>query len=135
MSVRFVNPHNVSHGAASIAKCREAKVSSRCAEVRQLIGDDAVFPEAAAGFEPHGEIEIVTEDVAAALSIVPGTKATLTFDVGDGEGGGDKTVTGVNAVYLGPAEDFGEPKAGPGVATMHFVCWSSTGSSNPISMS
>jgi hypothetical protein len=103
--------------------------------VRQLIGDDAVFPEAAAGFEPHCEIEIVTEDVEAALSIVPGTKATLTFDVSDAEGGSDKTVTGVNAVYLGPVEDFGELKAGPGVAVMHFVCWSSTGSSNPISMS
>ena len=42
---------------------------------------------------------------------------------------------GANAVYLGPVEDYGEEKSGPGVARMHFVCWSSTGSTNPISMS
>lgn len=135
MSVRFLNPHNVLHGAVTIAKCREARVSSQCAEVRQLIGDDAVFPEAVEATEPHCEIEIVTEDVVAALSIVPGTKSTLTFDAADAEGGDDVTVTGLNAVYLGPSEDFGETKAGPGVATMRFVCWSSTGSTNPISIS
>ena len=135
MSVRFLNPHNVSHGAASIAKCREATVRSRCAEVRELIGDDAVFPQAAAGLAPHCDVEIVTEDVSAALSIVPGTKATLSFDVADAEGGDDKTVTALNAVYLGPSEEFAGAKKGPALAMMHFVCWSSTGSTNPISMS
>ena len=46
----------------------------------------------------------------------------------------DKTVTGANAVYLGPVEELGEARSGAGSATMQFVCWCSDGSSNPISI-
>jgi len=134
MSVKFLNPHNVTHGAESIERCRQALLRARFAEVRNLFGDGAPFPRRAAGFEPVSEIDIVTEDIVKAISIAPGTCATLSFHVADAEGGSDKTVTGANAVYLGPVEEVGEAKSGPAVATMHFVCWSSNGSTNPISI-
>ncbi|HUW57948.1 MAG TPA: hypothetical protein VMZ92_15005 [Planctomycetota bacterium] len=134
MSVRFLNPHNVSHGEESISKCRQASVRSRFTEVRTLFGDASPFPERSAGFQPVCEIDVVTEDVVKALSIAPGTTAALSFDVADAEGGDDKTVTGANAVYMGPVEDVGRDKSGPATATMHFVCYSSDGSTNPISI-
>jgi len=132
MSVKFLNPHNVTHGSASIAKCRRALIRARFAEVRHLFGDGAAFPRRAAGFEPVCEIDIVTEDIVKALSIAPGTCGSLSFDVADAEGGADKTVTGADAVYMGPVEEMGEVKSGPAVATMHFVCWSSNGTTHPI---
>lgn len=134
MSVRFLNPHNVSHGETSISKCREASVQSRFAEVKNLFGDGSAYPERSAGFQPVCEIDIVTEDIVQALSIAPGTSASLSFDVADAEGGSDKTITGANAVYMGPVENLGDVKSGPGTATMHFVCYSSDGSTNPISI-
>ena len=134
MSVRFLNPHNVTHGVNAIANCREVSVSNRLADVRRLVGDANVFPERVAGFQPASEVTLVTEDVAQALSIAPGTSATLSFDVKAADGGADKTVTGVNAVYLGPVENMGDAKFGPGVATMQFVCYSSDGTTNPISI-
>lgn len=134
MSIRFLNPHNVTHGETTIAKCREASVSNRMSDVRRLAGDAEAYPTRAVGFQPASEISIVTEDVAQALSIAPGTKATLSFDVKAGDGGDDKTVTATNALYLGPAEDLGDAKSGPGVATMQFTCYSSDGSTNPISI-
>ena len=81
MSIRFLNPHNVTHGETSIAKCREASVSNRLSDVRRLAGDAERYPATTVGFQPASEISIVTEDVAQALSIAPGTQATLSFDV------------------------------------------------------
>ena len=134
MSIRFLDPHNVTHGETSIAKCREATVNNRLSDVRRLAGDAEKYPTTTVGFQPAGEISIVTEDVAQALSIAPGTQATLSFDVKADDGGSDKTVTATGALYLGPAENLGTAKAGPGVATMQFVCASSDGSTNPISI-
>ena len=134
MSVRFLNPHDVSHGQEAISKCREASISSRFTEVRTLFGDASPYPQRSAGFQPVCEIDIVTEDIVKALSIAPGTTASLSFDIADAEGGNDKTVTGTNAVYMGPVEDVGKAKSGPATATMHFVCYSSDGSTNPISI-
>ena len=134
MSVRFLNPHNVVHGEETIAKCREASIRSRFTEVSTLFGDASPYPQRSAGFQPVCEIDIVTEDIANALSIAPGTTASLSFDVADAEGGDDKTVTGTHAVYMGPVEDLSGAKSGPGTATMHFVCYSSDGSTNPISI-
>ena len=134
MSVRFLNPHNVVHGEETIAKCREAFIRSRFAEVKNLFGDASPYPQRSAGFQPVCEIDIVTEDIVKALSIAPGTMAPLSFDVVDAEGGDDKIVTGSKAVYMGPVEDVGEVKSGPATATMHFVCYSSDGSTNPISI-
>ena len=107
MSVRFLNPHNVTHGSNAIAKCREASIRARFSEVKHLFGDGSAFAKRAAGFRPGCELSLVTEDVARALSTAPGTTATLSFNVADAEGGADKTVTAANAVYLGPAEDLG----------------------------
>ena len=134
MSVKFLNPHNVSHGEETIAKCRQATIRTRFARVKELFGDGGAYPERAVGLEPSSEITIVTEDIVKAAAIAPGTTASLSFDVADAEGGNDKTVTGANAVYLGPVEELGEAKSGAASATMQFVCWSSDGSSNPISI-
>jgi|GEM_PF-3524051 hypothetical protein len=134
MSVRFLNPHDVTHGSQGIANCRQARIQARFAEVKSLFGDAKAFPMRAAGFEPVAEIDLVTEDVVKALSIAPGTCATLSFHVADAQGGTDKTITGANAVYMGPVEEMGEAKSGAGTATMHFVCWSTTGGTNPISI-
>ena len=134
MSVRFLNPHNVSHGQEGISKCREASISSRFTEVKTLFGDASPYPERSAGFQPVCEIDIVTEDIVEALSIAPGTTASLSFDVADAEGAGDKTVTGTNAVYMGPVEGLSGAKSGPGAATMHLVCYSSDGLTYPISI-
>lgn len=134
MSVKLLNPHNVSHGEQMIAACRQASIRVRFAEVRNLFGDAAAFPKRTAGFQPVCEVDLVTEDVVMALSIAPGTTAALSFDVADAEGGSDKTITGANAVYMGPADEVGDQKAGPGTAMMQFVCYSSDGSSNPISI-
>lgn len=135
MSVRFLSPHNVTHGGNGITKCREANVSSRFTDVRHLFGDGSAYSERSAGFQPVCEITIVTEDTVAALStIAPGTKASLSFDVADAEGGDDKTVTGANAVYMGPVEGFATEESGPASANMHFVCYSSDGSTSPISI-
>ena len=102
MSVRFLNPHDVTHGSQGIANCRQARIQARFAEVKSLFGDAKAFPMRAAGFEPVAEIDLVTEDVVKALSIAPGTCATLSFHVADAQGGTDKTITGANAVYMGP---------------------------------
>jgi len=134
MSVRFLNPHDVTHGSQGIANCRLARIRVRFTEVKSLFGDAKAFAMRAAGFEPVAEIEIVTEDVVKAASIAPGTCATLVFHAADAQGGTDKTVTGANAVYMGPAEEMGEAKSGAGTATMRFVCWYTNGSSNPISI-
>jgi hypothetical protein len=134
MSIRFLNPHNVAHGVNTISACREARVSNRMSDVRRLGGDGEAYATSVVGFQPAAEVTIVTEDVAQALSIAPGTKTTLSFDVKAADGGDDKTITAANAVYLGPAEDLGDAKSGPGVATMQFVCHSSDGSTNPISI-
>ena len=134
MSIRFLNPHNVSHGETTIAACREASVRNRLTDVRRLAGDASAFPERAVGFQPASEITLTTEDVETALTIAPGTTATLRFDAAAADGSSDKTVTATNAVYLGPAEDLGDVKSGPGVARMQFVCYSSDGSTNPISV-
>ena len=135
MSVRFLNPHNVTHGTKAITKCREVSVGARLGEVKDLFGDGEAFAKHAAGFRPACEVTLVTEDVAAALSIAPGTAAALTFDVADAEGGSDKTVTASNAVCMGPTEDFGGGKFGPGSANLRFLCTSPDGSTNPISIS
>jgi len=134
MSIRFLDPHNVTHGETSIAQCRQASVNNRLSDVRRLAGDAEAFPTRAVGLQPASEVTIVTEDVAQALSIAPGTTATLSFDVKAADGGDDKTVTASNAVYLGPSEDLSGAKSGPGIATMQFVCASSDGSTNPISI-
>jgi hypothetical protein len=134
MSIRFLSPHNVAHGANAIAKCREARVSNQLRDVRRLAGDSEAYAKRVAGFQPAAEVTVVTEDVAQALAIAPGTKATLSFDVKAADGTGDKTVTAANAVYLGPAEDLGDGRSGAAVATMHFACHSSDGSTNPISI-
>jgi hypothetical protein len=134
MSVRFLNPHAVTHGSQGIANCRQARIRARFTEVKSLFGDGKAFPTRAAGFEPVAEIDLVTEDVVKAVTIAPGTCATLVFHVADAQGGTDKTITGVNAVYMGPVEEMGEAKSGAGTATMHFVCWSTSGATNPISI-
>ena len=134
MSVRFLNPHNVVHDEETIAKCREVSISHRLTEIKTLFGDGFLYPTCAAGFQPVCDIHVVTEDIVQALSIAPGTAASLSFDVADAEGGDDKTVTGTHAVYMGPAEEVGGDKSGPATATMHFVCYSSDGSTNPISI-
>ncbi|HUU42666.1 MAG TPA: hypothetical protein VMX57_02745 [Planctomycetota bacterium] len=134
MSIRFLNPHNVTHGEAGIAKCREASVRSRAGDVRRLSADAKPFPVRTVALQPVSEITLVTEDVVQALAIAPGTTATLSFDVSAADGSADKTVTATNAVYLGPAEDLGGAKSGPGVASMQFVCHSSDGNTNPISI-
>jgi hypothetical protein len=135
MSVRFLNPHNVKHGSTAIAKCREATVAARCAEVKPLRGDGAAFATCVAAFDPRCEVDIVTEDVSAALSLSIGRKAALTLDVADAEGGADKTITCANAVYLGPTESLREAKSGPAAATLRFECQSANGVTNPISIS
>jgi hypothetical protein len=134
MSIRFLSPHNVAHGANAISNCREARVTNRLSDVRRLVGDAEAYATRIVGFQPAGEVTIVTEDVAQALSIAPGTSATLSFDVKAADGASDKTVTAVNAVYLGPVEDLGDARSGAGVATMQFVCHSADGSTNPISI-
>jgi len=134
MAIRVLNPHNVKHGANAIAACREARVSNRLADVRRLAGDGEAWATRVAGFQPEADVTIVTEDVAQALAIAPGTKAALSFDVRAADGGADKTVTAANAVYLGPVEDLGGAKSGPGAAAMRFACASTDGSANPISI-
>ena len=59
MSIRFLNPHNVTHGAAAISKCREASVRNRLSDVRRLAGDAEAYPTRAVGFLPESEIGIV----------------------------------------------------------------------------
>ena len=134
MSIRFFNPHKVTHGAVSIANCREASVRQRAGDVAHLIGDAKAFPACTAAFGPVTELDILTEDVAAALAIAPGACAALSFKLADAQGGADKTVTAQNAVYLGAAETFagGKPEAGP--AAMRFACSSSDGGTNPLSI-
>jgi hypothetical protein len=132
MSVRFLNPKNVTHGTQVIAKVREVRVESRMTDVRRYFGDGSAFAKLAAAFRPAVEIELVCEDAGAALAISPGATATLSFQVVDAETGATKTVAATNATYVGPSGHFGGPKQGPAVATMPFACWSSTGA-NPIS--
>jgi hypothetical protein len=134
MSVRFLNPHNVKHGTTAVEKCVEARVENRIREAKRLYGDGSAWPKRVAAIGLASEIHLVTEDVVTALSIAPGTTATLTFDAADAEGGSDKTVSCANAVYLGPVGELGDVKAGAGRAVMHFVCWSA-GGGNPISIS
>ena len=135
MSVRFLNPHNVKHGTTTIAKCREAVVNARCGEAKGLRGDGQAYASRVAALDPRSEVEVVTEDVALALTLALGRKASLTFDLVDAEGGTDKTVTCANAVYLGPAEELHDAKPGPSTATLRFECASADGVVNPISIS
>ena len=133
MSVRYLNPKNVTHGTQSIAKVREVRVDARATEVRRWFGDGAANAKLAAAFQPAVEVSVVTEDAAQALSIAPGATATLSFQVSDAETGATKTIAAACATYVGPSEGFGGPRSGPAVATMPFACWSTTGA-NPISV-
>ncbi len=133
MSMRFLNPKNVTHGAQAIAKVREVRVEARMTDVRRYFGDGAAFAKRAAAFRPAVEIAVVTEDVTQALSISPGATAALSFQVVDAETGATKTIGAANATYVGPSEEFAGAKSGPGVATMPFACWSASGG-NPITI-
>ena len=134
MSIRFLNPHNVSHGGVSIAKCREVTLSNRASDVRSLFGDGSCYAERVAPFRVVCEIHVVTEDVITALAITPGADASFSFNMADAEGGDDRTINGSHAVYAGPVEKIEKGKPGPGLATMRFVCRSSNGSDNPITI-
>ncbi len=134
MSVRFLNPRNVTHGGQPIAKVREVRVDARMADVRRYFGDGAAWPKHAAAFRPTVDVTVVTEDATRPLTLSPGLTAELRFEVTDAETGATKTITAVAATYVGPSEEFGGPKSGPAVATMPFACWNPTGG-NPISIS
>ena len=85
MSVRYLNPKNVTHGTQSITKVREVRVDARATEVRRWFGDGAANAKLAAALQPAVEVSVVTEDAAQALSIAPGATATLSFQVSDAE--------------------------------------------------
>ncbi len=133
MSVRFLNPKNVTFGAQAIAKVSEARVDARATEVRQYFGDGSPYPKRTAAFQPAVEITLVAEDVTQALALSPGATAALSFQVTDAETGATKTISAATATYVGPSGDFGGSKRGPATATLPFACWSMSGG-NPITI-
>lgn len=133
MSVRFLNPKNVTHGGQAIAKVREVRVDARMTDVRRYFGDGAVYPKYTAAFRPTVDVTVVTEDTSRPFSLTPGVTSALSFQVADAETGATKTITAVAATYVGPSGEFGGPKSGPGVATMPFACWNPA-DGNPITI-
>ncbi len=134
MSVRFLNPKNVTHAGQPIAKVREVRIDARMTDVRRYYGDGAAYPKHTAAFLPTVDITVVTEDAMRPFTLVAGLTAELRFEVIDAETGATKTITAVAATYVGPSEEFGGPKSGPAVATMPFACWNPAGG-NPITIS
>lgn len=133
MSVRYLNPKNVTFAGQPIAKVREVRVESRMSEVRRYFGDGAAQAKHVAMFRPVVDVTVSTEDATQPLSLTPGLTAALSFQVVDAETGAVKTITAAYASYVGPSQEFGGVKAGPGVATMPFACWNPAGG-NPISV-
>ena len=135
MTVRLVNPHEVSFAGGSLPGCREARLLVNPAKVREGRDDGDRFDSAIEVETPRHVIEIDCEDVPAATGLSVGQSGALSFTVDKADGSGSVSVSAANAVLVRQETRFRNHADGLSVTTLRFECRSSSGSSIPVSIS
>ncbi len=135
MTVRLINPHNVSFAGESLPGCCEARVLVRPTRVRRGRDDGKRFDSHVEVNAPIYVIEIDCLDVLAATGVTPGQSGALSFTVDEADGSGSISVSAANAVMIGQRTRFRNQADGLSVTTLRFECRSASGSSAPVSIS
>ena len=134
MTVRLVNPQDVSFAGTSLPGCREVRLITAARGLRWDAGDGEIHESHVEASRPRHFVEIVCEDVVSALGVTAGARGALSFKVAQADGSGTVSVSTASAVATGGRTRFRNEAAGVSVTTLRFVCRSVDGVSSPISI-
>ena len=135
MTVRLVNPHNVSFAGEDLPGCREARLLVRPAQIRREHSDGKRFEDHVEVNAPIYVIEIDCLDVPAATDVTPGQSGALSFTVDEADGSGSISVSASSTIMVAQRTRFRNQADGLSVTTLRFECRSISGTSVPVSIS
>ena len=135
MTVRLINPHEVSFGEADLPGCSEARLVVRPLRVRRNRNDGDRYESYVEVEGRRYVIEVDCQDVPAATSLTTGQEDSLSFAADKADGSGSVSVTAANAVLVRQQTHFRNEAKGLSMTTLEFECRSSSGSSVPVSIS
>jgi len=135
VTVRLINPHEVTFAGSALPGCREARLIVKPGDLREERGDGECYDSHVEVEHPSTILEIDCEDVEAAVQVTPGTSGALSFTVEKADGSGTVSVSAGSAVAAGHSTRFRNEAEGVSVTTLRFVCRSASGVSKPVSIS
>ena len=133
VTVRMVNPHEVSFAGEGLSGCREARLTVRPRRVRGSAGDGQRYETHVEVEGPRHVIEIDSEDAGAA-KVGLGDRGALSFEVEKADGSGTVSVSAGNAVVVGQKTRFLNETEGVSVTTVRFLCQLGWDGSEPVSI-
>jgi hypothetical protein len=129
-----INWTSVSFNSTNITRVTNASIGQGGSLIK-FKGDTDLYPTIIASVDNEPHASITTADVGTMMGFVPGTAATLTATLEDAKGasGGAVVFTLINATFENA--DTQAQHAQFGSVTGTWQCFSSDGSTNPLSFS
>ena len=134
MTVRLINPQEVTFKGESLPGCREARLLVRPTRVERGRNDGDRYDNAVEVRSPATVIEVDCLDVPTAAGLTVGESGSLSFTVEKADGSGSVSVSASSAALVGQRTRFRNETDGFSVTTLRFACRSATGNSAPVSI-